>query len=76
LFSLLVGERNVDIVEHLKSFDMKYEVKYWTPTSGGLSGTMPMEVEYTTTTVWAHNEEDALQKLNLGKGRVVYIKKI
>jgi hypothetical protein len=55
---------------------MKYEVKYWTPTSGGLSRTDPMEVLYTTTTVWAHNEEDALQKLNLGKIRVVYIKKI
>ena len=54
---------------------MKYEVKYWTPTSGGYSRTMPMEVEYTTTTVWAHNEEDALQKLNIGKIRVVYIKK-
>jgi hypothetical protein len=56
--------------------DMKYEVKYWTPTSGGYSRTIPMEVEYTTTTVWAHNEEDALQKLNIGKIRVVYIKQI
>ncbi len=55
---------------------MKYEVKYWTPTSGGYSMTMPMEVTYTTTTVWAHNEEDVLQKLNIGKIRVVYIKKI
>jgi hypothetical protein len=55
---------------------MKYEVKYWTPNSDGFSMTMPMEVEYTTTTVWAHNEEDALQKLNVAKIRVVNIKKI
>ena len=55
---------------------MKYEVKYWTPVSGGFSRTMPMEVEYTTTTLWAHSEEDALQKLNVAKIRVVYIKNI
>ena len=55
---------------------MKYEIKYWTPTSGGYNWIMPIEVEYTTTTLWAHSEEDALQKLNIGKVRVVYIKKI
>jgi hypothetical protein len=55
---------------------MKYEVKYWTPNSGGYSMIMPIEVTYTTTTLWAHNEEDALQKLNIGKGRVVYIKRL
>jgi len=55
---------------------MKYEIKYWTSKSGGYNWTMPMEVEYTTTTLWAHNEEDALQKLNVAKIRVVYIKKI
>lgn len=54
---------------------MEYEVKYWIPTSGGYSYTMPMEVEYITTTLWAHNEEDALQKLNVAKIRVIYIKK-
>ena len=55
---------------------MNYEVKYWTPTSGGYSYIMPMQVEYTTTTIWAHTEEDALQKLNVAKIRVVYIKRI
>jgi hypothetical protein len=53
---------------------MKYEVKYWTPNSGGLSMTTPNEVTYTTTTIWAYNEEDALQRLNIGKGRVIYIR--
>ena len=55
---------------------MKYEIKYWTPKSGGYSMTMPMEVEYTTTTLWAHSQEDALQKLNVAKIRIIYIKKI
>jgi hypothetical protein len=54
---------------------MKYEIKYWT-SLGGLSYIMPIEVEYTTTTLWAHSEEDVLQKLNVGRGRVVYIRKI
>ena len=54
---------------------MKFEIKYWTPLNGSISFVSPMDVYYTKTTIWAHNEEHALEQLDIGgRFRVVYIK--